>query len=140
MPELIPVIRSRPRWTRVRALAADAGFDSLANHRWVRTRLHARDAIKPGAGRQDRVHPERRRLRRHFPRLFYRQRAKAETIPSVIKRKFGNAILSRLPILRRKETLLMGSLYDIYRGIQLGLLQVAKILQTFFEDFNRATI
>lgn len=126
MGELVPLIKGRDPWMRVKAIAADPGFDTMKAHRWIRTRLHAKDGVKLANRRGDpqRIHPYRKRIRRYFPWVFYRQRSKAETIPSVIKRRFGNHILARSYEMRRKETLMLGVIYNIYRGIQLGFLSL----------------
>jgi hypothetical protein len=121
--QLKPVGRKKPRWLRIRALAMDKGFDSLANHRYVRCHLKARDAICIGNGRPERMnHPTLRRLRKHFPRAFYRKRSKVEGCISAIKRKFANYVLSRIKHIQLHEVLMLGIIYNIHRGLQLGLL------------------
>ena len=131
--ELRPVAQKKPPWIRIRALALDKGFDSLANHRYVRCHLKAKDAIRIGNGPPGEIrHPFRRRLMRYFPRVFYRKRSKVEGCISVMKRKFANYLLTRLGELRFHDVLLLGIIYNIHRGIQLGLL-----ILCFIEDFNR---
>jgi len=122
--ELRPVAKKKPRWIRIRALAMDKGFDSLANHRYVRGCLKARDAISIGNGRPARWQQNAvlRHLRRYFPKTFYRRRSKVEGCISVIKRKFSNHVLARLKKLQLHEVLLLGIIYNIHRGLQLGLL------------------
>lgn len=122
--ELRPVAKKKPRWIQIKALAMDKGFDSLANHRYVRGCLKARDAICIGNGRPIRwqKNPTLRRLKRYFPKSFYRKRCKVEGCISVIKRKFSNHVLSRIKKIQLHEVLLLGIIYNIHRGLQLGLL------------------
>jgi hypothetical protein len=106
----------------------DKGFDSKDNHRYVRSRLKAKDAIKIGSGRPGKLNPLRKKLRRYFLKAFYRLRVKIEGCISVIKRKFKNHILTRNSRLCLLEALLMGIVYNIHRGIQLGFLFLSLLL------------
>lgn len=45
----------------------------------------------------------------------YGQRWKAETVNSVIKRKFGDAICSRLAVLQKRESAVKGLVYNLHR-------------------------
>lgn len=131
--QLKPVGRSKPPWIRIRRLALDKGFDSLENHRYVRSNLKAKDAICIGNGRPERMnHPTLRRWKRYFPKTFYRKRSKVEGCISAIKRKFSGHVLSRIKDIQLHEVLLLGIIYNIHRGLQLGLLILFLI-----EDFNR---
>ena len=49
----------------------------------------------------------------------YHQRSKVETVFSVIKRKFGSAVYSRIEWLKMKEIKLKNIVYNIYRKIKL---------------------
>lgn len=121
--ELKTVARKKPRWIGIDILALDAGFDSLANHRYIRCQLKARDALRTGNGHPGRMkNPAVHRFMRGFPTRFYRKRSKVETCFSVIKRKFSDHILSRKPRLRLQEAMIMGIVYNIHRALQLGLL------------------
>lgn len=134
--DLRPLVQKKPSWIRIRALALDRGYDSLANHRYVRSNLKAKDAIQIGAGGPQRMrNPRVRELIRSFPKVFYRQRAKVEGCISVMKRKFSNYLLTRIDELRFHDVFLLGIIYNIHRGLQLGLLILFLI-----EDFNRTTL
>ena len=119
-------LQSKPKWLHIGALAADQGFDSRKNHRYVRQSLKAKDAIKTSHNPCDLL---RQRVKRYFPKSFYRYRAKVEGCISVIKRKFKNHILSRKESLRFLEASLTGVLYNIYRGIQLGILFLLMLIE-----------
>lgn len=120
--DLQPTIRTKPGFISIGAIAADSGFDSRSNHFYVRKILGAKDAIKIGSGRPGKMSPERQKLCKYFPKAFYRFRVKVEGCISVIKRKFKAHILTRNNRLRLLEALLMGVVYNIHRGIQLGYL------------------
>jgi hypothetical protein len=117
-----PTIKTKPSWISISAIAADAGFDSQSNHHYVRCGLKAKDAIKIGSGRPGRMAAWRERIKERFPHAFYRLRVKVEGCISVIKRKIKNHIMARNNQLRLLEALLMGIVYNIHRGLQLGVL------------------
>jgi hypothetical protein len=105
-------------------LLADGGYDSEANHRWLREDLGIESIIPPVAGRPARGlprHPYRRQLQLAFPRTAYGQRWKVETFVSVVKRRFGGAVTARRYWQQVKQTLLRGVTYNLYRAVQLGL-------------------
>lgn len=57
------------------------------------------------------------------------QRWKAETVNSVIKRKFGESIRSRLWFLQRREAIIKGLVYNIHRLITCLLFSLYRTLQ-----------
>jgi len=79
-------------------LLADGGYDAEANHRWLREDLGIKSIIPPVTGRPSRgvtTRPYRRQLQLAFPRQVYGQRWKAETLISVVKRRFGGEVTAR---------------------------------------------
>jgi hypothetical protein len=124
-----PTIKTKPPWISISAIAADSGFDSKSNHHYVRSGLKAKDAIKIGSGRPGKLADWRQKIKRYFPHAFYRLRVKVEGCISVIKRKFKNHILTRNNRLRLLEALLMGVVYNIHRGLQLGVLVLLSLLR-----------
>jgi hypothetical protein len=54
-------------------------------------------------------------------RQAYRQRWKAETVMSVTKRKFGEALAARTPRMQDRQALLRGVIYNVHRLALLGL-------------------
>jgi hypothetical protein len=112
---------ARLRFTR---LLADGGYDSEANHRWLREDLGLESIIPPVTGRPSRgvtTRPYRRQLQLAFPRQAYGQRWKVETFISVVKRRFGGAVTARRYWQQVKQTLLRGVTYNLHRAVQLGL-------------------
>jgi len=92
-------------------MLADAGFDGR--------QVEAGDVIPPirRAGRLVSRERQERAERVAQARLdgLYGQRWKVETVHSVIKRKFGEQIRSRLFWLRYREPIMKGLVYNLHR-------------------------
>ena len=93
-------------------LYADAGYDSEANHVFLRDDLHVHSLIPARIGRPT-TKPARGKHRRLMQRLFadpasinYGQRWQAETVFSMIKRNLGHAISARSYHAQNREMLL----------------------------------
>lgn len=112
---------ARLRFTR---LLAEAGYDSEANHRWLREDLGIESILPPVAGRPGHGltrRPYRRQRQLAFPRKAYGQRWKVETFMSIVKRRCGGAVTARRYWQQIKQTLLRGVTYTLYRAVRLGL-------------------
>jgi hypothetical protein len=113
MPDFVDLLRQSLGRATVRAVVADSGYDSEANHCTARQELNVRSIIPAGIGRPSRQWP-RGRWRRHMAKRFarkadqktYGQRAQSETVMSMIKRNQGSALRSRTPERRKKEMML----------------------------------
>jgi hypothetical protein len=87
-------------------VTADKGYDSEDNHQLVRDGLHAFSIIP---ARYEHVPiwrtygKYRKQMKRGYSRLLYNQRNKDETIISVIKRLFGDYLMSRLTRMQNRE-------------------------------------
>lgn len=89
----------RPRGgLRINRITADAGYDSEANHIYLRERLGIVSVIPPRHGRPPK-NPHhlpagryRRLMKQHFDDDAYGQRWQIETVFSMIKRRLGHAI------------------------------------------------
>ena len=112
-------------------LVADAGYDSEANHRFCRERLRVDSLIPAKRHRSVAVlatTPFRQEMLRRLAkagvdpeaRRAYGQRWKAETVMSVVKRKWGDALSARLEATQRAQALLRGLAYNLDRLIALG--------------------
>lgn len=103
-------------------LRADADYDSEPHHRWLRD-THGIESIIPATrGRPGRARGRyRRRMQRYFPRRKYGVRWMAETVFSVVKRKFGEALTARRPWQQVTQAFLRGITDNLYRAVQLGL-------------------
>lgn len=128
--DVIPLADSATRVRDFDVLLADAGYDSEANHRHCRERLQMESLIPAKKRRCVRViattpyrslmvqalgspgDPAKRRL--------YGQRWRAETLVSVVKRKWGEALAARLEAMQKIQALMRGVVYNIYRLCLLG--------------------
>lgn len=105
--------RKARRFAKRRAwvLLADAGFDGRT--------VRPQDLIPPVRRGGNLLTPERRARSElvSAARLdgLYGQRWKTETVNSVIKRKFGQAIRSRKRSLQNREPIIKGLVYNIHR-------------------------
>jgi hypothetical protein len=102
-------------WCRanVKDVVADAGFDGEHNHRAARLDMGVRSVIPPKIGRPSAKPPVARfrrimhqRFARKADRRTYGQRAQSETVNSMVKRNFGDALRSIRPKRREQEMLL----------------------------------
>jgi hypothetical protein len=112
----VPALRQSSRHIRFDVVLADAGYDSESNHRYSRERLGARSIIK--LNRRKARHrwpptPYRREMRRAFPREEYAQRAHAEGVFSVLKRRLGSKLRAFGVGAQRRECLWRVLAYDL---------------------------
>jgi hypothetical protein len=113
---LPPLVQETVRHVAVRRLLADADYDSEPTHRWLREEQGIESIIPatgccPGRART----PYRRRMQRYFPRRKYGRRWIAETVASVLKRKFGEALTTR-----REQALLRVLVYNLRRAVAVA--------------------
>jgi len=108
-PDFEPLLYHSWRRAPVRTVVADAGFDSEDNHRVARLDMSVRSIIPPRIGRPSDGPPQgryRRLMKQRFSRKAdqepYGQRAQSETVNSMMKRNFGDALRSINP--RRRRT------------------------------------
>src|SRR6266571_4345983 len=95
---------------------ADAEFDSEHNHRHIREQLGAESIIPAKRGKPSwKIHGVRAQMRAAFPAECYRQRVHAETVFSAIKRKLSAKAPGRSLATQRKQALLLGLAYNIYK-------------------------
>jgi hypothetical protein len=119
-PDFEPLLYHSWRRADVRTVVADAGFDSEHNHRLARLDMNVRSIIPPRIGRPSDGPPQgryRRLMKQRFSRKAdqkqYGQRAQSETVNSMMKRNFGDALRSIDPQRRKKELLLRSLTHDI---------------------------
>jgi hypothetical protein len=115
-------------------LVADAGYDSEANHRFCRDELLVESLIPARNRRGTRARsPYRSKMQRLLgvpqtgrrgterARRDYRQRWKAETLMSVLKRKWGECLSARDAFMQQQQALLRGVVYNLHRLTVLGV-------------------
>lgn len=115
-------------------LVADGGYDSEANHRFCREELRAESLIPAHNRRGARAKTlYRRKMQRLLgvpgterrgterARRDYGQRWKAETLMSVLKRKWGECLSARNAFMQQLQALLRGVVYNLHRLTVLGV-------------------
>ena len=121
---LRPLVEQARTLLPIHRLLADADYDSEAHHRWLREDGHI-ESIIPATRSRPSTHltrqPYRYRMQRWFPHRKYGQRWMVETVYSVVKRKFGEALTARRYWQQVKQAFLRGITYNLYRAVQLGL-------------------
>jgi hypothetical protein len=106
-------------------VVADAEFDSERNHRYIREQLGAESIIPPKRSKPSwKITGVRAQMRSAFPAERYRQRVHAETVFSAIKRKLSARAPGRSLQTQRKQALLLGLAYNIYKLWPLALRSV----------------
>jgi len=120
---LRPLVEQAQDVLPIHRLPADPDYDSELHHRWLREERRIESIIPATRGCPGRAKGRyRRRMQRYFPRRKYGLRWMAETVYSVVKRKFGEALTARRPWQQVKQAFLRGIVYDCYRAVQLGLI------------------
>lgn len=116
--QLRPLLADAPADTVVQRLVADAGFDSAQNHHLLREEHGIQSVIPPDHGRpaKDGKLPAdryRRLMKTRFNRKAYRKRVQVETVMSMLKRNFGQALRGHTYHSRRRDMLLMCLTHNI---------------------------
>ena len=108
-------------------VTADKGYDSEHNHQLVRDGLHALIIIPARYEHVPiwRTHGRyRKQMKRGYSKLLYNQRNKDETIVSVIKRLFGEHLMSRLTRTQNRELSFRCITYNMHRLTNLVILMM----------------
>jgi Transposase DDE domain/Transposase domain (DUF772) len=112
-PDFAPLLKRAHQRVRVYKVVADPGYDSEKNHRIAREEVKVRSMIPPRIGRPTTKPPAgryRRLMHHRFARKadseHYGQRAQSETVNSMMKRNFGDALRSIRAKRREQEMLL----------------------------------
>jgi hypothetical protein len=102
--------------TSIGLVLADAEFDSERNHRFIRGQLRARSVIPAKKGHRSwRIHGIRAQMRRRFPQRVYGRRALIETVFAAVKRKLSARAPGRSLFMQRRQALVLGLAYNLYR-------------------------
>lgn len=109
-------------------VVADKGYDSRENRYFVLRKLkaypHIKKRITSGATY------ERTGVKMKFDEDIYHQRSKAETVFSVIKRKYGSVVLSKRFDTQKKEVIFRIIAYNLDRKVILSALLFRGIQQS----------
>ncbi len=103
----------------IKHMVLDAGFDSAHNHKLLREVYSILSTIPPEHGRPPKdpntlpSNKYRRRMKTHFNRKAYRHRPQVETVYSMLKRNFGDALRGRSHQSRRRDMYLRALTHNI---------------------------
>jgi DDE family transposase len=120
--DLRPIITRTSNILPLSVVTADRGYDSEDNHQLVRDGLHAFSIIP---ARYEHIPiwrtygRYRKQIKRGYSKLLYNQRNKDETIVSVIKRLFGEHLMSRLTRTQNRELSFRCISYNMHRPTNL---------------------
>ncbi len=113
--DFIPLIGKTSKVMKIRTVIADKGYDSEANHKFVRKVLKAGTVI-PVRERPGRVNGRfRKEMARGFDAETYKKRQVIETVFFVMKRMFGDTVYSRTLRQQKKELKIVCITYNLYR-------------------------
>lgn len=104
--EFQPLVTEALARVRLSQLAADAGYDSEANHRFARQECRIRSIIPPTRGRPTEKPASgryRRLMQTRFDLAAYRSRVQVETVMSMIKRRLEAFVRGRTAWSQRRE-------------------------------------
>ena len=122
-----PIITRLAEILPVSVVTADKGYDSEDNHQLVRETLQALSLIPARYEHVPiwRTHGRyRKQMKRGYSKLLYNQRNKDETIMSVIKRLFGEHLMSRLIRTQNRELSFRCITYNMHRLTNLIILMM----------------
>ncbi len=110
---------------KFKVIIGDRGYDSKENH--IIAKKYGLLAIIPAGNKDVPIHrtrgENRKRMKRHLPEE-YNRRPIVETVHSVIKRKSGSFVRSRIPELSEKEIAMKIIAYNIRRIVILMILEL----------------
>jgi Transposase DDE domain/Transposase domain (DUF772) len=110
------VVEAASQQRPIGLVLADAEFDSERNHTCIRQRLGAQSVIPAKRGKKTwRICGVRAEMRRAFPQKLYRRRALIETVFSSVKRKLSARAPGRSLRMQRRQALLLGLSFNLYR-------------------------
>ena len=121
---LRPLLDEVRRHNSIGTVLADAEFDTESNHRHIREQIGAESIIPAKRSKASwKLRGVRAQMRAAFPAERYRERVHAETVFSAIKRKLSAQAPGRSLATQRKQALLLGLAYNIYklRPLRFGL-------------------
>jgi hypothetical protein len=119
-PDFEPLLHRSRKRAPVKTVVADAGYDSEKNHCVARIDMKVRSIIPPKIGRPSSKPPRRhyrrwmqKRFARKADRHLYGQRAQSETVNSMMKRNFSDALRSIRPKRQEQEMLLRSLAHNL---------------------------
>jgi len=115
----MPLVARAAKRLSIGAVVADKAYDSEANHEFVHQRFGAQCIIPVKHGwKNGTVNGHyRRSLADGYDERLYHRRSLVETVFSVMKRRFGSSVNSRLLPMQNKEAALLAVVYNVYRYV-----------------------
>jgi hypothetical protein len=131
-----PTVNRAARIVTLDTVTGDKGFDAQKNHEEVHK--HGALLITPLKNKDVPIHrtkgADRKKLKRYFPKKKYHQRSKKETVWSVVKQKFGDAVTSLNFHMQKIELLCRYLAYNLDRILTLQ--KKSKIMQSFSDELK----
>ena len=131
-----PTTNRVARITSIDTIIGDKAFDAQKNHDLAHT--HGALLITPVRNKKVPVWrtsgPDRKNLKRHFPKKKYNRRSKKETVWCVVKQGFGDAVKSFTFRMQKMELLLRYIAYNIDRILKLQ--KIRKIASQFSDELK----
>jgi IS5 family transposase len=113
---LRPILDQAAQVLPIGRVLADAEFDSERNHQHIRSQIGADSVIPAKRGApQWKITGTRAQMRENFPEKKFRPRALVESFFSRVKRKLSSCAPGRSLATQRKQALLLGLSYNLYR-------------------------
>jgi len=131
-----PTVNRAARIVTLDTVTGDKGFDAQKNHEVVHK--HGALLITPLKNKDVPIHRtkgiDRKKLKRYFPKKKYHKRSKKETVWSVVKQKFGDAVTSLKFHMQKIELLCRYLAYNIDRILTLQ--KKSKIMSLFSDELK----
>lgn len=108
----MPLVKRASRHLSITHVVADRGYDCEANHEFVNDKIGAKSII-PVKDYPGKIHGYyRKKLKKRFNKKIYHKRSLAETVFSMIKRRFGSILQSRSLAQQNREAGLINRRYN----------------------------
>lgn len=131
-----PTVNRTARIVALDTVIGDKGFDAQKNHDVVHK--YGALLITPLKNKDVPIHrtkgADRKKLKRYFPKKKYHKRSKKETVWSVVKQKFGDAVTSLNFHMQKIELLCRYLAYNIDRILTLQ--KKSKIANLFSDELK----
>jgi len=122
--DFLELAKESSKHKEIKSIAADKGYDSEKNHKFVIRTLKAKSLIAQrdfGSKRIQRNRRFRNKAKKEFDEKEYHQRSKVETIFYVIKHLFGAIVHAKKWLMQKKEILFRVLAYNIHRLVILRI-------------------
>jgi len=114
----MPLVNHTSKQLRIGAVVADKAYDTEVNHEFVHQCIGAQCMIPLRRSKTGVVHGYyREQMVDEFNERLYHRRSLVESVFSVMKRRFGSSVNSRLLPMQNKEAALLAVVYNVYRYV-----------------------